>query len=480
MPARCRRSRSSTRSASSTTGRWCSPAPSPPAAASSPPKRWAPTSPTPARCSSPPTEANATHGLQGRHRRPTPADGIVYTDLFTGVHGNYLKSSIKRAGLDPDHLPSERSLEDELRLGRLPGQGVEDIWGSGQGIGAVTQSRARRRHGRSPGAGVSRGEEAGVRVSLLVVKAIHLAAFAACVVAGFMKNSLLRPLAVSPRDLARVKVFDTLSASSAGVLILTGITMALWLAKPTTYYVHNPVFGLKLALFCQRARRLDEARYPGRAPRRRRKIGSCLLAFAPSCASILSACSRWRPWGAGWRQAGCDGLLFARRFCLNLPHGQAPASVRHRPRRPRHALPVLARKYRPRTFDDLIGQEAMVRTLTQRLRHRPHRPRLHAHRRARGRQDHHRAPAGPRPQLRERHGRTSPPIDLAAEGRHCRAIIEGRHMDVLEMDAASRTKVDEMRELHRRRALRAGRGPLQGLHHRRSAHAVDGGVQRAC
>ena len=40
-----------------------------------------------------------------------------------------------------------------------------------------------------------------------------------------------------------------------------------------------------------------------------------------------------------------------------------------------------------------------------------------------------------------------PSVDLSVEGRHCRAIIEGRHMDVLELDAASRTKVDEMREL---------------------------------
>ena len=40
-----------------------------------------------------------------------------------------------------------------------------------------------------------------------------------------------------------------------------------------------------------------------------------------------------------------------------------------------------------------------------------------------------------------------PTLDLSVEGRHCRAIIEGRHMDVLELDAASRTKVDEMREL---------------------------------
>ena len=44
-------------------------------------------------------------------------------------------------------------------------------------------------------------------------------------------------------------------------------------------------------------------------------------------------------------------------------------------------------------------------------------------------------------------GVEGPSLDLGVEGRHCRAIIEGRHMDVLELDAASRTKVDEMREL---------------------------------
>ncbi len=47
----------------------------------------------------------------------------------------------------------------------------------------------------------------------------------------------------------------------------------------------------------------------------------------------------------------------------------------------------------------------------------------------------------------EREGVDHPSVDLAIEGRHCQAIIEGRHIDVLELDAASRTKVDEMREL---------------------------------
>ncbi|HEY4029501.1 MAG TPA: DNA polymerase III subunit gamma/tau [Caulobacteraceae bacterium] len=107
---------------------------------------------------------------------------------------------------------------------------------------------------------------------------------------------------------------------------------------------------------------------------------------------------------------------------------------------------VLARKYRPRRFEDLIGQEAMVRTLTNAF--------------ASGRIAHAFMLTGVRGVGKTTTARLlaralnydsatvhQPSVDLSVEGRHCRAIIEGRHMDVLEMDAASRTKVDEMREL---------------------------------
>lgn len=110
------------------------------------------------------------------------------------------------------------------------------------------------------------------------------------------------------------------------------------------------------------------------------------------------------------------------------------------------AYQVLARKYRPRRFEDLIGQEAMVRTLTNAF--------------ASGRIAHAFMLTGVRGVGKTTTARLlaralnyesdtvrQPSVDLSIEGRHCRAIIEGRHMDVLEMDAASRTKVDEMREL---------------------------------
>jgi len=66
------------------------------------------------------------------------ADGIVYSNLFTGVHGNYLRSSIVKAGLDPDNLPvSDPSKMSFGSGGNQEAKAWRDIWGSGQGIGAI-------------------------------------------------------------------------------------------------------------------------------------------------------------------------------------------------------------------------------------------------------------------------------------------------------------------------------------------------------
>ena len=66
------------------------------------------------------------------------ANDIVYTNLFTGVHGNYLKPSIERAGMDPENLPeSDPSKMDFGSRGNTDAKAWKDIWGSGQGIGAV-------------------------------------------------------------------------------------------------------------------------------------------------------------------------------------------------------------------------------------------------------------------------------------------------------------------------------------------------------
>jgi nitronate monooxygenase len=65
------------------------------------------------------------------------SDDIVYSNLFTGVHGNYLKASIRNAGLDPDNLPESDASKMNFGGGEGSKKAWKDIWGSGQGIGAV-------------------------------------------------------------------------------------------------------------------------------------------------------------------------------------------------------------------------------------------------------------------------------------------------------------------------------------------------------
>ncbi|MEY4269116.1 MAG: hypothetical protein RLZZ58_332 [Pseudomonadota bacterium] len=66
------------------------------------------------------------------------ADDIVYSNLFTGVHGNYLRGSIIKAGMDPDNLPEgDLSTMNFGSGGSSKAKAWKDIWGSGQGVGAV-------------------------------------------------------------------------------------------------------------------------------------------------------------------------------------------------------------------------------------------------------------------------------------------------------------------------------------------------------
>jgi nitronate monooxygenase len=65
------------------------------------------------------------------------SDDIVYSNLFTGVHGNYLAPSIRAAGLDPDNLEVSDASKMSFGSDRAKPKAWKDIWGSGQGIGAV-------------------------------------------------------------------------------------------------------------------------------------------------------------------------------------------------------------------------------------------------------------------------------------------------------------------------------------------------------
>ena len=85
-------------------------------------------------------EANADQEYK-KMLEESAASDIVYSSLFTGVHGNYLKPSIKNAGLDPDNLPeADKSSMNFGSGGNTDSKAWKDIWGSGQGIGAIEDS----------------------------------------------------------------------------------------------------------------------------------------------------------------------------------------------------------------------------------------------------------------------------------------------------------------------------------------------------
>ncbi|MAI51969.1 MAG: nitronate monooxygenase [Rhodobiaceae bacterium] len=82
-------------------------------------------------------EANADQGYKDMLIQ-SAADDVVYSSLFTGVMGNYLKPSISAAGLDPNNLPeADKSKMNFGSGGNMKSKAWKDIWGSGQGIGAI-------------------------------------------------------------------------------------------------------------------------------------------------------------------------------------------------------------------------------------------------------------------------------------------------------------------------------------------------------
>ncbi|WP_395142495.1 NAD(P)H-dependent flavin oxidoreductase [Schlegelella aquatica] len=83
-------------------------------------------------------EARAVEGYKQMIVESTSQD-IVYSNLFTGVHGNYLRGSIINAGLDPDNLPQSDPSKMDFGGGEGAKKAWKDIWGCGQGIAAVKE-----------------------------------------------------------------------------------------------------------------------------------------------------------------------------------------------------------------------------------------------------------------------------------------------------------------------------------------------------
>lgn len=84
-------------------------------------------------------EANAEQAYKDMVVESSASD-IVYTNLFTGVHGNYLRGSIEKAGLNPDDLPnSDKSKMSFGSGGSSKSKAWKDIWGAGQGVGGISE-----------------------------------------------------------------------------------------------------------------------------------------------------------------------------------------------------------------------------------------------------------------------------------------------------------------------------------------------------
>ena len=113
-------------------------------------------------------EANAVEGYK-QMITASAAEDIVYSNLFTGVHGNYLKPSIVAAGMDPENLPtsdpSKMSFGTDASGERAKPKAWKEIWGSGQGVGSVGKSLAGSRTDRAVQEGICRGDRSAAVIS---------------------------------------------------------------------------------------------------------------------------------------------------------------------------------------------------------------------------------------------------------------------------------------------------------------------------
>lgn len=85
--------------------------------------------------------------------------------------------------------------------------------------------------------------------ALALVKAIHISALLALLWASLRKNLLLTAASLTTVSAKQTAGFDKLSAAAAGTMLLTGLAMVFWLAKPSAYYFANPAFWLKMVVF---------------------------------------------------------------------------------------------------------------------------------------------------------------------------------------------------------------------------------------
>ena len=143
------------------------------------------------------------------------------------------------------------------------------------------------------------------------------------------------------------------------------------------------------------------------------------------------------------RGVALNGVCLPDQGMAKTPKDKPPGGVSATAPKP---YVVLARKYRPRTFEDMIGQDALVTTLRNAFQTgRIAQAYMLTGVRGIGKTTTARILA--RALNYERDGVSGPTVDMPELGRHCAEIMESRHPDVIEMDAASNTSVDDVREI---------------------------------
>ena len=198
-------------------------------------------------------EANAPAGYK-QMLIDTAAADIVYTSLFSGMLGNYLKPSVARAGLDPENLPGADKSKMNFAGRETRGQGVARHLGRGAGRRQHRRRAAGGGRGRAPRSRISRrargvglGDRRCCSSQAIAAYAHYLSIF--CTVALLVAEFALfrqRMEAGTVRLLPRLDLFYLVAVIA---IIVTGLLRVYFFAKGVAFYRGNEMFWIKMALF---------------------------------------------------------------------------------------------------------------------------------------------------------------------------------------------------------------------------------------
>jgi uncharacterized membrane protein len=142
-------------------------------------------------------------------------------------------------------------------------------------------------------------------MALTLVKLVHLLAWVMLVVSSIQKNRLISAQALDESAVLRLRRWDKVSGAMAGLMLLSGLGLLLWFAKPTSYYLNSEFFAVKMVFFTVGSlwivltkiwmrRTLRLAQWPQIPPASVRRG----LRFDLLCLSVMSLCGLWLAHGS--------------------------------------------------------------------------------------------------------------------------------------------------------------------------------------